>query len=206
LTDKKFTSLHQTSSNTLSVHNQADSARRDRQMYEHERIEELLENIKAGQCSIEDALSILDKWKTGVDRCVWPDQYRQQRTGIPEVVYGENKSDEQLYSIFQKMLHKPGPVMATRVNREKAAYVARFLPEALYYEQAAMLVARSQDEGYETVAGEIVVVTAGTSDIPVAEEARVTVYSLGHPVQTLYDIGIAGIHRLYESRNILKWM
>lgn len=172
-------------------------------MPDYDRIEELLEDVKKGRCSVEAALGILEKLRAGNDNRVWLDLHRQQRTGIPEVVYGENKDAEQLCSIFQQMLEVPGPVLATRIDPEKALSVIRFLPETVYYDQAAMLVARAKESPAEPVGGEIVVVTAGTSDIPVAEEARVTVQSLGHPVQSLYDIGVAGIHRLYASRDIL---
>lgn len=177
--------------------------KKESQMNSTNKVEELLNDVKAGRCSVEAALSILGELKARDNREIWLDHHRRERTGIPEVVYGEDKSAGQLCSIFREMLDKSGPVMATRVDRAKASEVLRFLPETDYYDQAGMLVARACNDGEETVGGEIVVVTAGTSDIPVAEEARVTVQSLGHPVRSLYDIGVAGIHRLYASRDVL---
>ncbi len=173
-------------------------------MHDHDKIEELLEDVKAGRCKVEAAIDILGRLTAGNDHYVWLDHHRQKRTGISEVVYGENKSAEQLCSIFREMLDKPGAVLATRVEPEKAFRVVRFLPETVYHEQAAMLVARTVEELDRPIRGSVVVVTAGTSDIPVAEEARVTVQSLGHPVRNIYDIGVAGIHRLYANMDMLK--
>ncbi len=174
-------------------------------MPDRRKIEELLEDVKSGRLSVEAALSLLGSLKVGrEEQYVWLDHHRQQRTGIPEVVFGQNKSAEQLCSIFRTMLTKTGPVMATRVDPPKAAAVKSSLPEAVYHEQASMLVMRTEENPPESVAGEITVVTAGTSDIPVAEEARITIQSLGQPVRSLYDIGVAGIHRLYANRDILE--
>ena len=126
------------------------------------------------------------------------------RTGIPEVIFGEAKSAEQIIEIGQAMLQKQGPVMATRIAPEKAEHVLKALPELRYDKTARVLFCRPQPTDPAAVRGTIVVVCAGTSDIPVAEEARITVQILGHPVQSVYDAGVAGLHRLLSKQSVLN--
>ena len=106
---------------------------------------------------------------------------------------------------IEKMLgHQEGVVMATRIDKKKAAAVCESFPSVLYYKDAKMLVARAQEcDPEKDEEGTIAVVAAGTSDIPVAEEALVTARSLGNRVKAVYDVGVAGIHRLYARQKIL---
>ena len=165
----------------------------------------LLEKVKSKQCSIDKAVSeIQDDPPSSLDfACL--DHHRQNRTGVPEVIYGENKSVSQLQDIFEKMLDRQGGVvMATRIDKKKAEIVCQRFPSVLYYKKAKMLVAREQNyRDEESESRLIAVVSAGTSDIPVAEEALVTARSLGNRVKAVYDVGVAGIHRLFARQKIL---
>jgi len=166
---------------------------------------ELLEKVKSDQYSIDQAVSEIQHDPPSSLDFAWLDHHRQSRTGVPEVIYGENKSVSQLQGIFEKMLNHPGGVvMATRIDQKKADAVCEMFPSVLYYEEARMLVAREQNcNTEESENGLIAVVSAGTSDIPVAEEALVTARSLGNRVKAVYDVGVAGIHRLYARQKIL---
>jgi NCAIR mutase (PurE)-related protein len=131
------------------------------------------------------------------------DHHRHLRTGFPEVVFGENKNVEQIAAIMTRMMAGTSVALATRVDPEKAAAVNIMLPELTYYKEARMLVGNFNGENC-CGRGTITVVAAGTSDIPVAEEALVTARSLGNKVEKLYDVGVAGIHRLFASREMLE--
>lgn len=163
----------------------------------------LLEQVKTGECGISAAIEKLKSLPSEDLGFACIDHHRALRTGIPEVVFGENKTSSQICEIFARMLEKTGPVMATRVSAEKAGEVCRIFPEALYHDDAAIVVARKAEAGEKKTKGDIVVVSAGTSDIPVAEEVRVTAETLGCPVEAAYDIGVAGIHRLYSRMDLL---
>lgn len=166
------------------------------------KLKDLLQEVKEGGCSVEDALLSLKR--LDVDRLDFAclDNHRKLRTGMPEVVYGENKTAEQIRQIMAAMMAGDGPVMATRVSQEKAIEVQSVLPELQYHEQARMLVGKPRLAA-ENRRGDIAILAAGTSDVPVAEEVRVTAAGLGNRVQHAYDIGVAGIHRLFGAKEII---
>ena len=166
----------------------------------------LLEKVRSQKCSVDEAVFKIQNDPPSTLDFACLDFHRQARTGIPEVVYGENKSAEQLVAILGKMLdHQDGVVMATRVDEKKAAAVCETFPAFLYYKKANMLVANEKKYDQEEPGnGLIAVVAAGTSDIPVAEEALVTARSLGNRVKPVYDVGVAGIHRLYARQKVLQ--
>ena len=130
------------------------------------------------------------------------DHHRTSRTGIPEVIYGENKSAEQITAILNDMLTRPYVVMATRIDPKKADQICKSTQTIEYHQQARMLVGNACRDNMGQ--GKILVVTAGTSDIPVAEEAFVTCSSLGHETECIYDVGVAGIHRLLAKKEALQ--
>lgn len=166
-------------------------------------IEEILLAIQNGTLEIPDALESFKNFPSQSipDACI--DHQRTLRTGIPEVIFGSSKTDEQIISIVRAMLEKPGPVIATRIDPQKGASVRREIPELTYHHQARMLSCREMSIDRAALRGDIVIVCAGTSDIEIAEEARVTAQSLGHPVTTLYDVGVAGLHRLLDKQALL---
>jgi NCAIR mutase (PurE)-related protein len=127
------------------------------------------------------------------------DLERERRTGFPEVVFGEGKSASQLTAILGKLTEHADRVLATRVSADKAAEIIAALPGFAYHEAARTLTWRREpaatppdDDGY------VAVVSAGTSDVPVAEEAAITAECMGCRVERIYDVGVAGIHRLFR--------
>jgi len=169
---------------------------------DNNKLKELLEKVKSGDCGIDEALDSLKHMPAESLEFACVDHHRQLRTGFPEVVFGENKSAEQIGAIMEKMMAGTSVAMATRVDSAKAATVLARLPDLTYNVEARMLVGNLQNCA-EGGRGTITVVAAGTSDIPVAEEALVTARCLGNEVAKLYDVGVAGIHRLFARREVL---
>jgi len=130
------------------------------------------------------------------------DHHRSLRTGMPEAIFGENKTSTQLIEILSAQLRQPHVVLATRIAREKAEEVLRKVAGLRYHEQARMLSGNEGQIRHPHDSREILIISAGTSDIPVAEEARVTLECLGRRVTPIYDAGVAGLHRVlaHESR------
>jgi len=174
-------------------------------MMDEKKLHELLEQVSCGVCTAADALAELKNFPAEMLSCAHLDHHRRLRTGVPEVVYGENKTAGQIADILRKLLHFSPTVMATRVSQEKGAAVCLELPGLVYHEAARMLTVQLEEAGPndDGGAGLVLVLTAGTSDIPVAEEAFVTLRCLGNEVERLYDVGVAGIHRLLSRRDLL---
>lgn len=125
------------------------------------------------------------------------DHQRYLRRGFPEVIYCPGKTTEQIVAIFGRLAASGGTVLATRAEVEVFEAVKAEYPEVEYHRQAKALVQRGKTEPEPT--GCVVVVSAGTADIPVAEEAALTAELIGSRVERLYDVGVAGIHRLFDN-------
>jgi len=171
-----------------------------------ERLRKLLEDVRGERMSIEEALSMLRDLPYQDLSYAVLDHHRALRKGFPEVVFCQGKSPQQVVELISELSRRSDRVMATRADEESFQAVREALPEARYYSQARIVVVDkekekaappSEDEGY------ILVVSAGTSDIPVAEEAAVTAEVLGSRVERLYDVGVAGLHRLLDRRDKL---
>lgn len=167
------------------------------------RLKALLSEVSAGERSVEEALAALKHWPSELIGCARLDHHRSLRTGFPEVVYGENKTAPQIIAILEKMLPHANVVLATRVSPEKADAVRRVLPDLVYHESARMLTGNEAHIDRSGRKGVIAVLSAGTSDMPVADEAYVTARFLGNQVEKVHDVGVAGIHRLLEQRELL---
>ncbi len=130
------------------------------------------------------------------------DHHRRLRTGMPEVIFGLGKTPEQVARIFASLAEHAGNILATRASEKQFAAVKKKVRGARYH-KLARAITLSRDE---TIYGKglIAVLSAGTSDIPVAEEAAITARTMGNEVETLYDVGVAGIHRLLANRNVLS--
>lgn len=167
-------------------------------------LETLLRRLVDGSLPLSAVLEQLQHFpaETVQDACL--DHQRLLRTGIPEVIYGEAKTAEQIVTIARAMLNKSGPLLITRVIPEKAAEIIEHIPFLTYHHQARIITGPVQPAAPETIRGSILVVCAGTSDIAIAEEARITAHYLGNPVQTLYDAGVAGLHRLLAQQELLR--
>lgn len=157
-------------------------------------IRKLLENVKNGGTSIDSALSELKLLPFEDLGFAKVDHHRKLRTGYPEVIYCPGKTVEQIKAITARLMEKDSNIMATRAGREVYDGILELTSDAVYYEAARIVVVKKR----EPVPSEkiIAVVTAGTSDIPVAEEAAVTAETMGNTVNRIYDVGVAGIHRL----------
>lgn len=173
---------------------------------DEKKIRELLEKVSCGGSSVAEALAELKNFPSEMLSCAHLDHHRRLRTGVPEVVYGENKSAVQIADILKKLRQFSPAVMATRVSQEKGTAVCREIPDLVYHEAARMLTAQLAELPQEADggAGMVLVLTAGTSDIPVAEEAYITLRCLGNAVERFYDVGVAGIHRLLSRRDLLE--
>ncbi len=168
------------------------------------KLTELLDSVRRGSREVAEVVEILKGWPAERLGFACLDHHRALRTGLPEVIYGEGKSAEQIGAIFGKMAVHGRMVMATRVDGAKAALVRRELPSLVYHEQARMLTSCAPEEVPARGRGVVGVLSAGTSDMPVAEEALVTARCLGNRVEHIYDVGVAGIHRLLAHRELLQ--
>lgn len=166
-------------------------------------VQSILHDLQEGRSTIEEATGRLHNLTSEqLDHTVI-DHHRTLRTGIPEVVYGASKTPEQIIDIVRAMLKKDPPVLVTRVDKEKADIIMAELPQLTYNSDARLLHHRGKKPLTAKRAGTILIVCAGTSDIPVAEEAFLTCQSFGNPVERLYDVGVAGLHRLLAQQEQL---
>lgn len=163
----------------------------------------LLEQVRCGRVATDAAMQQLRLLPIQELDSARLDHHRSVRTGLPEAVFAEYKSAEQLISILEAMLSQQNVVVATRVSPAKAELVCRELGGLSYHPSARILT--GNDQYIEKVEGGLItLVTAGTSDIPVAEEARVTLEQFGHATKTVYDAGVAGIHRILSEAKLLQ--
>lgn len=163
---------------------------------------DILEKYKNGEIGLEEALEQFpDK---GIEEMGFAtiDTDRQRRTGLPEVIYASGKTVEQVQQIAERMFQKGIDILATRVTSEMAEAVKRIIPEAEYNEIARTITYHKTN--YQDSKGYIAIVAAGTSDLPVAEEAAVTARFLGNHVESVYDVGVAGIHRLFHKLEVIR--
>ena len=158
------------------------------------RLSGLLDAFRAGDASLSDTLERIDAAYFERAGDVTVDHDRARRTGAPEVIYGEFKTPEQILRTFRAIRARGENVLATRVQPEKYAAIEAELEGAQYHPVARTITLRQQAS--DAVETGIAVVTAGTSDAPVAEEAAVTCEFYGNPVVRIQDAGVAGIHRL----------
>ena len=165
----------------------------------------LLQAVAEGTLSPEEAAARLGTTGHSPDGIAHLDMDRSRRTGSPEVIYGQGKTAEDLTHIMAA-LHDAGQLaLATRVNPDKAKAVCERLPSVIWHERARILDYPSKHPLPEVeVRGTIAVVSAGTSDLPVAEEAAVIAEAFGHPVDRYWDVGVAGIHRVLGHMDKLR--
>jgi NCAIR mutase (PurE)-related protein len=160
-------------------------------------VENLLKEVKNGETSIAEALEVLKNFpytELGFARI---DHHREMRTGYPEIIYCAGKSLKQVKEIFKVMSERENNVIGTRANQEMYETIRSELPDAVYYPDARIIsLQKKKPKAPESM---IAVITAGTSDIPVAEEAAITAELLGNNVLRIYDAGVAGIHRLVDK-------
>lgn len=162
-----------------------------------EQVKELLEAVRAGRLRPDDALEELRAPPVADLGFARVDLHRELRQGLPEAIYAEHKRPEEVVAIAARMLAAPGtPVLATRVTPQGATALLEAFPSAQHHERARLVVLRAAEVRLGTVA----VVAAGTSDLPVAEEAVHTAAALGAQADLVVDVGVAGVHRLLHER------
>ncbi len=164
-------------------------------------IRELFENVRRGKLTPDDAVARLRHLPFEDLDFAKVDHHRALRAGFTEVVLAEGKTAKQVAAIFARLARHQASVLATRATPEQFAAVRRAVKKAEYRELARAIVLQRDHTKYGK--GKIVVVSAGTGDIPVAEEAVVTAEVMGNDVEHLYDVGVAGIHRLLAHRNVM---
>ena len=165
-------------------------------------LKKLLEGVRQGKIKVEKALQELKTLPFEEIDCATIDHHRPLRQGAPETIFGEGKTAAQVISIMEKIRDKKNNILVTRLDRKKVAPVKRAFPRARYYPQSRALTLLNHPVKI-IGRGTILVVSAGTSDIPVAEEAIVTAQMMGNRVDHLYDVGVAGIHRLMSQKEKL---
>lgn len=173
---------------------------------------EILEKLKEGDISLENAEKELEKIAFDrmkiqfVDRFARLDINRYQRTGIPEVILAEGKKDEWVEKLLFEMAKEKGRGIASRVHSELAYSIAKKVPQGFKADvhiDAKMVVVKSLDYTTPKIGGRIGIMTAGTADISVAEEAKIFATEMGCDVFWAYDVGIAGVHRTLEALDVL---
>ena len=162
-------------------------------------MKEVLENFKAGKIDLQD---VLDKIKTlpyedlGFAKI---DNHRIIRKGFPETVFCQGKTISQILKIIKEISDGNHNVLATKADKKTFTAIRKSYPDAEYNELAKTIVIKKEKQ--DTKKGKILIITAGTSDIPVAEEAVATAEIMGNNVEKVYDVGVAGVHRLFDIKD-----
>ncbi len=159
----------------------------------------LLHDVQQGKLSVDGAFETLNGARGFVDLGeAKPETQRSARTGLPEVIFCQGKSPEQVAEIFVQMSQNESMILATRATPEHLQAIHRHLPQAVYHERARLI---SLGGPRQRRSGPVLILTAGTSDLPIAEEAAVTAELLGNDVCRSFDVGAAGVHRLLAQRD-----
>lgn len=168
-----------------------------------ETILDLLQRVREGELRPQEAMERLTNLPYEDAGFAKIDHHRRLRTGLPEVIYAAGKTPAQVGEIFFRMAAAGGDVLATRADEPCYAAVKGLVPEAEYHSTARIIALRQAQPGSDT-AGALAVLCAGTSDLPVAEEAAVTAEYLGLRVSRIWDVGVAGLHRILAEREALR--
>ncbi|MBW1692830.1 MAG: nickel pincer cofactor biosynthesis protein LarB [Deltaproteobacteria bacterium] len=162
-------------------------------------LHQILSNVARGKMSVEDASQKLMHLSFEDIDYAHIDHHRSLRKGFPEVIFGQGKTADQIIGIMEKMLLQEKVVLVTRIDVEQANRVVECFPDAVYHKEAKMVVWKKHEVANQGK-GTILVISAGTSDIPVAKEACLTASVMGNRVESIFDVGVAGIHRLFNHK------
>ena len=163
----------------------------------------ILKSVAAGRLSIQDAARKLGHMAYEDIEYAHVDHHRSLRKGFPEVIFGQGKTADQVVGIIDKMKDQENVILVTRVDPKKADAVIKRFPQAVYYPDAGMIVWELKKPRI-IGRGVINIISAGTSDIPVAREAYLTAKAMGNRVQTIFDVGVSGIHRLLSHKKAIE--
>ena len=167
-----------------------------------EELKKILTQVQEKKLEVDDALRKLEDFPYADLGFAKIDHHREIRTGYPEIIFCEGKTIDQVVKISEHMYEKGGNIIATHANREMFDELVKTIPSAKYYNVARIISV--QQRKVKTVKTYIAIVTAGTADIPVAEEAAVTAELLGNKVERIFDAGVAGLHRLVDNISVLR--
>ncbi|KJS30390.1 MAG: 1-(5-phosphoribosyl)-5-amino-4-imidazole-carboxylate carboxylase [Desulfatitalea sp. BRH_c12] len=169
----------------------------------HNILTKMLKSVASGQISVETAhASLIDLALEDIEYA-HIDHHRSLRKGFPEVIFGEGKTAEHIVGIMKKMKQQEQVILVTRTDAAKAATVMDHFPDAVY-DQPARMIVWQRPPLPKSGQGTILVLSAGTSDIPVAREAILTADAMGNVVKSVFDVGVAGIHRLLAHKDLLE--
>jgi len=166
---------------------------------ERKALEDLLRGLKSEKFTVEECLEKLKSFPLEDMGFACIDHHRHLRRGLSEVIFGQGKDTEKIISIISSMAEKEERILVTRLSADKAAAISAVFPSAVYHRSARALTL-SMTPAANKGRGTILVISAGTSDMPVADEAAVTARFMGNIVETVYDVGVAGLHRLFSFR------
>jgi NCAIR mutase (PurE)-related protein len=164
-------------------------------------LHKLLQDVRKGSVSPDEAVARLRHMPFEDMGFAKIDHHRRIRSGMPEVIFSQGKTPDQVAKIFKRMAAQGGNVLATKATAQHFRAVKKIVRKAEYRELARAIVLQQDSATYGK--GTVVIISAGTSDIPVAEEALVTAEIMGNEVAHLYDVGVAGIHRLLAGKDLL---
>ncbi len=163
---------------------------------------ELLEKLRARKLTVDEAIQGLQGLSYEELPYARVDSDRDARCGFPEVIFCQNKRSSDITSISRSILKNSDYLLATRADRDAYRAVKKVSAKAVYHQRARCVTV--QKKRLPKHQGTILVACAGTADVPVGEEAKVTAEIMGHTVETLYDVGVAGIHRLLSAMEIIR--
>ena len=167
------------------------------------KIKNILERLCSGEIDATEAEKLVESHFFGDLGFANVDHYRSSRQGFPEVIFGQNKTTDQVVLIAEEILKYENIVLATRLSPEALDAMSARFPDGHRNDIAQAFVVGMPEPDTENTRGTILVISAGTSDLPVAEEAAVTARAMRNKVETLYDVGVAGIHRLLARRELI---
>ena len=165
-------------------------------------LNKLLGNVAAGQLSVENAAARLMTLSFEDIGYAHIDHHRSIRKGFPEVIFGLGKTVDQIMGIIEKMIPQENVLLITRVDCEKADLICNHFTDMVYHKDAKMLIWKKKPILLQGK-GKILVLSAGTSDIPIAKEAVLTAKAMGNDVESIFDVGVAGIHRLFDHKKLI---
>jgi len=165
-------------------------------------LEKILKEVHQGKLSPEEALQMLRDYPYQDLSFAKIDHHRELMKGFPEIIFGLGKTDSQIMAIAQEIYKKGSNLLITKVEKPLYEKIKKKIPRVVFNPQAKAIYLKQK----ETLMGKgkIIIMTAGTSDIPVAEEAFVTAHTLGNEVEKIYDVGVAGLHRLLGEYEKIK--
>ncbi|HUU40838.1 MAG TPA: nickel pincer cofactor biosynthesis protein LarB [Desulfatiglandales bacterium] len=165
-------------------------------------LKDLLQNLRDGKIEVDEAVKRLKFLPFEDIGFASVDHHRALRKGFPEVIYGRRKTAEDIIGIMDKMVAQMENVLVTKLTGHKAEIIKKKFPSSNYYLKSRILTLEVKQADRKGK-GKILVISAGTADIPIAEEAAITARFMGNDVQTLFDLGVAGLHRLLENKEAI---